>query len=214
MCTWNSQALLASHHSARARAVDKMKQWKQLVGSHDLVATQETHGTEMDVHTMDRECGTHLHFLSTIQDRSAGGVCPPICKKFLAKFNFHFVVPILLGRALRLRADGPEGSLDVFNLHLDPNMDSVQLRHLLDEITSNMDREREVLTVIIGDLNIAMPGDPKMRLSDGTLRFEEGRFAKWVNLSFKAFADISGDYFTHRAKLADETYVLSKIDRC
>ena len=82
MCSWNSQALLASHHSARARAVQKMKQWKQLIGSHDLVATQETHGTEMDVHTLDREGGTHLHLCLQFRIVLLEGYVPLYAKRF------------------------------------------------------------------------------------------------------------------------------------
>ena len=76
-------------------AKKRMQQWKKLVDSHPLIAVQETRGNVMDLLTLDREAPSHLHFLSVIDDRLAGGVLTSFSKKF-AEEHFESVFAYLV----------------------------------------------------------------------------------------------------------------------
>ena len=169
----------------------------------------------MDLLTLDREATSHLHFLSVIDDRLAGGVLTSFPKKFAEEhFESVFAYPVVEGRVIRVRADGKAGSLDIFNVHLDPNLGIIEAREVLRKITNCMERDMNTVTMIIGDLNTPMEGDPKMYLKDDSLQFTYSKYGKAVDEEFHMFTDIAGDYFSHRATLHDGNIVLSKIDRC
>ena len=140
-----------------------MHQWRKLVEWHDLVAIQETHGNDMDILMIDREAPTHLHYLSTIGECYAGGVLTSIRKDFLRdNFESIFSYTVVEGRILRVRADAAKGNLDIFSVHIDPNLSIPELRGVLRSISECMDRDSSTLTMIVGDVNCPMAGDPKL----------------------------------------------------
>ena len=192
-----------------------MQQWRKLVEWHDLVAIQETHGNDMDILTMDREAPTHLHYISTIDERYAGGVLTSVKKDFIRdNFESIFSYTVVEGRILRVRADGASGNLDIFNVHLDPNLSIPELREVLRNINDCMDRNPLTITMIVGDVNCPMASDPKLYIKDDSLLFTPSKFGRIFDEAFYSFTDIAGDYYTHRATLHDGNVVLSKIDRC
>ena len=142
MRSWSSKALFASHHTARGLATRRMQEFKRLCSGHQLVAIQETHGSAMDEMTLAREVPTHLHALSVIPDRAAGGVSISIERRFLAMhFTSHYIKPVVPGRVLLLHVDGPCGSLDIFSIHLDPNMKMDELTFTLNEIKAHFNSD-------------------------------------------------------------------------
>ena len=82
-------------------ALQRMLEFKRLCGMHHIVAVQETHGNSSDEMTLSREVPTHIHYLSTIAGRAAGGIASAIDKKLLANFfEYNRFMEIVPGRAL------------------------------------------------------------------------------------------------------------------
>ena len=86
-CSWNARALFTSCFTPRAKAMKKMQLLKQLCTKYCIVMLQEVHGTRFDVETLNKEINSHMHFLSVIDGRNAGGILISISKKLMGKYN-------------------------------------------------------------------------------------------------------------------------------
>ena len=153
LASWNTRALFTSHHSLKGRAVAKMEKYKKLCQQHQLVTAQETHGCSHDFETLCREVPSHVHYLSTIEDRAAGGICISVNAAFLeGHFETQFVQLLNPGRLMKLHACGDGGDLVALIVHLTPGLADTELRQFLKEIKQAMVEDANTLNMILGDL--------------------------------------------------------------
>ena len=182
---------------------------------HDIVTIQETHGSDADISTLHREVPLHIHYLSTIPDRHAGGISISISRKFATSlFSTITVRELIVGRLMKLHAIGINGDLVVLAVHLTPGLDTEDLQLFLNTIKANLIDDERTITILLGDLNAHPADEPKMSVGSDDVNFSFSYYTKRLEDSMGFLTEISGDYFTHRGKVAGDKTMLSKIDRC
>ena len=168
-CTWNSQALFTRDIGRHERKTNNIL---HLLGTHDVLALQETHSTEGKSRTWTGDRGTTSFWSHNSTARTAG-VALLVRTSFLQQFlpiTEHSWQEILPGRAAVLRLDGPQGSLDLYTIYMHTGRQTEARTQVARSLAAAMRPQSEVLSVMMGDWNFVM---------DTTDRFE-GEEARWT----------------------------------
>jgi len=212
--TWNARALFASHHCRQGQAVRKFALFKSLCSRHQIVTCQETHGSQFDLTTLNRELPQHVHHLSTVDNRAAGGISISVNKHFLrGTFIGHNFTTIVPGRIASFKAWGPRGNLCFLAVHLVPDLPDHELQRQLGLINMHLPADAGTLTILMGDVNAHPIEEPRLVVGDPRIDLKPTRYTVALDNCLRDLIEISGDYFTYAAKGADDTYRFSKLDR-
>ena len=71
--SYNSATLFGSVHGSHAWQRKKLANIAQLINKYDIVLCQETHGSEGDLSSLERDFTSHVHFGSFCPLSSSGG---------------------------------------------------------------------------------------------------------------------------------------------
>ena len=192
MATWNSKALLSSHFASKKLAATRMQMYSKLCKSHDIITIQETHGNMDDEPALIKAAPDHVHFLSVIPGRAAGGLALAVSKKFLEAFACYVVRELIPGRAQHLLAQGEHGSVEVVAVHLDPGQSMEDLKVVLKMIKGVMQQNMATITLLIGDLNAHPSDEPHFSIQGNIHEHRPSRFTTTIDTYFEEFAEITG----------------------
>ena len=168
-CTWNSQALFARDINRHELKTNRIL---HLLGTHDVLALQETHSTEGKARSWTGDRGTTSFWSHNPTTRTAG-VALLVRTSFLQQFlpltegSWQEILP---GRAAVLRLDGPQGSLDLFTVYMHTGRQTAARTQVARALAAAMRPQSQVLSLMMGDWNFVM---------DTTDRFE-GEEARWT----------------------------------
>ena len=70
------------------------------------------------------------------------------------------------------------------------------------------------ITLFIGDLNAHPCDEPHFSLQGNVHEHRPSRFTSTIDSYFDEFAEITGEYWTHRTIENDKIVSLRKLDRC
>ena len=87
MSTWNCHALFHTHSSTQKKAAHKLSMLSKLLDKHHIIALQEVHGNESDLHNLMGIYSKHLWYYSFMPNRAAGGILIAIAKSFAFQFE-------------------------------------------------------------------------------------------------------------------------------
>ena len=116
--TWNTQALLNSIYANPAKSRRKIG----LLGHHDVVALQETHGTLGDAAALGRMFPSYRCFASAAESPNNGGTMIFVANDFAKRFSHIVHTNIIHGRIHGVRLTADDGNnIDIINVHIPPN---------------------------------------------------------------------------------------------
>lgn len=120
------------------------------------MALQETHGAPADLNELLKVfpdcwgCGTFA------------GTVALVARSFLAEATSIIAQPIELGRPLRVVVEFLGGSLNVVAVHSDPAQELGLRRYWLQRALVTRGESPCTLTMLLGDLNVTMPGECRL----------------------------------------------------
>jgi hypothetical protein len=198
----------------------------ELVRQFAIVALQETHGNQHDLHTLHHIYPEHLILGSFSVASRGGGLVFIIDRKFAMQYQVEREEQIEVrhtvpGRVATIRLPATNGllALEVTNVHFEVDLQAGAVGHygaraaLARTILRAVAPRSSTHTLLVGDWNSTASDDPRFNPVEGTFSAGRGSIAKILEQGLTDFTELFQPHFTRRGLSGGVIVNLSRIDR-
>ena len=212
MTTWNAAAVFCSRFAVRSATAAKLSRIHQLLRGADILCTQEAHGHDGDLSTLDREAPSHRHLGSFAPSAAAGGVLISIRNSLAERANSFEPVVLAPGWCLALRCIGPSLADQYINLHLEPALSFAAKISLLEDVATTAAAFAGT-TYLMGDFNFVPSDEARFQLQESRDSVCDGRLALHFESLFSSFTELHQSCYTRKQVVHGQIVSFSKLDR-
>ncbi len=199
---------------------------EKLVGLHDVVMLQETHGCAADLATLRCRFLRHYVFGSFTVGRRGGGLVFIVDPAFAGAYLDGAVCPLRLvdlipGRLAKLLFPGTSRllPLEVVNIHLEVEVAAGEPGHLgarcgfVGTLASSLAPRGEAHTIVVGDWNCTASDEPRLNPVECTLTNDRRTVARLAEAALEQYTELHQPHYTRRGTSGGVIVNLSRIDR-
>ena len=167
LATWNCRTRFPSMGYPHDRYAATIRIADSLIDSHDVIALQETHGSQVDLDEMSSQHGDFQFFGTFCDGGAEGGLVMAARKSLILMFDMVQLRQIVPGRIAILELSNADGySLRFVGVHLQPEWTP---RRKINELRRCVHRneERRVADFWMGDFNFVHSDEPRINMLTG-----------------------------------------------
>jgi endonuclease/exonuclease/phosphatase family metal-dependent hydrolase len=209
--TWNTTALFTQAPRASVSRA-RMAVIHSLCNQADVVALQETHGSDADVELMQSEFVEYLLFNSPHSNPAAGGVVTMLARRFITLPQAVWHREIDPGRCTATTFFTLGTPVLVINIHMPPHYDAAAKKQLLLKIR-NIICPSQAVVFFLGDFNFIASEEHRFDPSTSLHITADHALAFYFDELFPQLCELHQGDYTRKQVRDDRISTLSRLDR-